>query len=268
MSSKADMIIFVGGISPDLEGEEMDVKVEGFSGGDRTDLELPAGQKKLMLDLVKTGKPLVFVMTNGSALAVNFASENVPAIIECWYPGEEGGNAVADVLFGKYNPAGRLPVTFYKSVNDLPAFDDYSMEGRTYRYFDSIPLFPFGFGLSYSTFDYQDVSLSKSTAGEKDTIAVKVNIRNSSHYTGDEVVQIYIRQPDGIEGQPIKALKAFNRVNIPAGQLKTVELLLLVSQLRHFEPKEGDYVVSKGKYELQIGASSADIRLKQSLEVK
>jgi beta-glucosidase len=268
LALKADVVVFCGGISPQLEGEDMDVKVKGFAGGDRTDLELPSNQQQLLEKLSVTGKPIIFIVTNGSALALNWAQANLPSIVEVWYPGEEGGNAIADVLFGNYNPAGRLPVTFYKSITDIPAFDNYSMEGRTYRYFRSEPLYPFGYGLSYSTFKYQDAILNKTQAGKNDTLTISVRIKNTSQYAGDEVVQLYIRQPGGLEGQPIRELKAFKRANIPAGMIRSIELSLPVSQLRHFEPKDGEYVIAKGSYELQIGASSADIRLKSALEIK
>jgi len=262
---KADVLIFSGGISPNLEGEEMEVKVKGFKGGDRNDLELPGNQQMLLEKLKATGKPIILVATNGSALALNWAQANLPAIVEAWYPGEEGGNAVADVLFGNFNPAGRLPLTFYKSVDDLPAFDNYSMEGRTYRYFRSEPLYPFGHGLSYSTFDYLGINVNNSKVLETDTLSIIVKVKNTSPVEGDEVVQVYIRQPAEVEGQPIKALKAFNRVSFQAGETKEITLMLPVSQLRHFEPKAGDYVVAKGSYEIQVGASSSDIRLRKTL---
>lgn len=267
LASKADAIVFVGGISPNLEGEEMDVKIEGFLGGDRTSLDIPAEQQRFLEKLKETGKPVILVLTNGSALAVNWPKENLPAIVEAWYPGEEGGNAVAEVLFGRYNPAGRLPVTFYKSLNDLPAFEDYSMEGRTYRYFRKEPLYPFGYGLSYTTFEYQSMNLKAATLGMNDTLSVSVTIRNSGAVAGDEVVQLYVMQPEKLAGQPIQTLKAFRRVSVPAGQSQTLVLKIPVASLRHFEPAVNDYVVEPGTYEIRIGASSSDIRLKKTIEI-
>ena len=268
ISRKADIVIFAGGISPQLEGEEMDVKVPGFSGGDRTNLEMPAGQEELLAKLKDLGKPVILVLTNGSAIAPNWATENLWAIVESWYPGEEGGNALADVLFGNYNPAGRLPVTFYKSVNDIPAFGDYNMKGRTYRYFEGKPLFAFGHGLSYTSFQYTKVYFDHQHFSEKDTVELKVIISNTGRFDGDEVVQVYARQPEDIEGQPIKSLVAFDRVFFKAGEEKVVTLRVPVSQLRHYEPSVIDYAVAKGTYELQIGAASDDIRLKTSIIIE
>jgi beta-glucosidase len=268
MAKKADVVIFAGGISPQLEGEEMDVKVEGFMGGDRTTLNMPAGQEELLAKLKATGKPVILVITNGSALAVNWAQENLPAIVEAWYPGEEGGNAVADVLFGNYNPAGRLPVTFYKSVNDIPAFDDYSMQGRTYKYFAGKPLYAFGYGLSYSKFSYLDASVPTTAVSVKDMIPVKVSVRNDGTMDGDEVVQVYVKQPSGIEMQPIKALVGIKREFIKAGETKEVIFNIPVSELRHYEPAVLDYAVAKGTYTLLIGSASDDIRLTKQLIIK
>jgi len=181
LSRKSDVIVFVGGISPNLEGEEMDVKVPGFSAGDRTSLDLPQNQQLLLEQLKTTGKPIILVLTNGSALAVNWAKENATAIIEAWYPGGEGGDAVADVLFGDYNPAGRLPVTFYKSVNDIPSFEDYSMKGRTYKYFEGTPLYAFGYGLSYTTFNYTGSELKSQLLTESDTLVLSVKFSNTDN---------------------------------------------------------------------------------------
>ena len=268
LSRKSDVIVFVGGISPDLEGEEMDVKVPGFSAGDRTSLDLPQNQQLLLEQLKATGKPIILVLTNGSALAVNWAKENATAIVEAWYPGEEGGNAVADVLFGDYNPSGRLPVTFYKSVNDIPAFEDYSMKGRTYKYFEGSPLYAFGHGLSYTAFNYKIAELNSQSFTGNDTLVLSVKLSNTGNYDGDEVIQVYIKQPEQIRDQPIKALVAFERVRFLKGESKEVTIKIPVQRLRHFNPEINDYSIAGGKYELFVGASSDDIRLKTVFSVR
>jgi len=268
LGKKSDVIVFVGGISPNLEGEEMDVKVPGFSAGDRTSLDLPQNQQLLLEQLKTTGKPIILVITNGSALAVNWAKENVTAIIEAWYPGEEGGNAVADVLFGDYNPAGRLPVTFYKSVNDIPAFEDYSMKGRTYKYFEGTPLYAFGYGLSYTSFKYKGAELRSQLLSEADTIVLSVNIDNAGNREGDEVIQVYIKQPRDLKDQPLKSLVAFERVHFQKGESRKIDISIPVIRLRHFNPDINDYSVAKGSYDILIGASSDDIRLKTVFYVK
>ena len=268
IAGSADVVIYCAGISPNLEGEEMDVKVEGFSGGDRTSLDLPASQQKLLEKLKATGKPVILVLTNGSALAVNWAGENVNAIIEAWYPGQEGGNAVADVIFGKYNPAGRLPVTFYKSVNDLPPFNDYAMDGRTYRYFQKEPLYPFGYGLSYSAFRYGNLTPSRRSYTLNDTIVIRLTVENTGKLDGDEVVQLYAVSPETASDKRIKFLVDFNRVNISAGKVQKLELKVPVQNLRKFDSLIGDYVVTKGKYTLLAGSSSADIRQTIGIEIR
>ena len=208
-AKKADVVIAVVGISPALEGEEADVNAPGFFGGDRVDLELPAPQQKLLEAMAATGKPVIVVLTNGSALAVNWAQEHAAAILDAWYPGEEGGAAVADVLAGDYNPAGRLPVTFYASVAQLPPFTDYSMDGRTYRYFHGTPLYGFGFGLSYSTFSYSNAHVDRSSVAAGENAAVSVDVQNTGGVAGDEVVEMYVTHP-GVAGAPIRALAGFD----------------------------------------------------------
>ena len=267
-SKKADIVIFIGGISPNLEGEEMDVKVPGFSAGDRTSLDLPLNQQILLSQLKATGKPLILVLTNGSALGIKWAKQNADVIVEAWYPGQEGGNALADVLFGRFNPSGRLPVTFYESINDLPAFDDYSMKGRTYKYFEGTPVYAFGYGLSYSSFTYSKAVVNSPELSEKDTIVMRVNIENNGNFNGDEVVQVYIKQPSEISKQPIKTLIAFERVHFIKGETKDIKFAIPVSRLRHYDLNINDYSVAKGKYELLIGSSSDDIRLKSSVTIK
>jgi beta-glucosidase len=267
LAKKAEVIVFVGGISADLEGEEMPVKVDGFKGGDRTHLDMPQSQQQLLEKLHALGKPVVLVLTNGSALSVNWAQEHIQAIVECWYPGEEGGNAVADVLFGDYNPAGRLPVTFYKSVNDLPSFDDYSMKGRTYRYFEGKPLYAFGFGLSYTTFDYSAIILESAKVSNEGTVKLKVLIKNAGKSAGDEVVQVYFKQPESVENRPLQSLVAFQRVSFKKGESKEVSFEIPVSKLRYFDSKLGGYAIAKGNYEFLVGASSDDIRKKVTVAV-
>jgi len=268
LARKSDLIIFTAGISPNLEGEEMDVKVPGFSSGDRTSLDLPASQLELLTALKTIGKPIVVVLTNGSALAVNWAQENADAIIEAWYPGEEGGNAVAEVMWGKYNPAGRLPVTFYKSVNDLPAFDDYTMKGRTYRYFDGKPLYAFGFGLSYTSFSYKKLDIAQEPLTVNDTILLKLTIMNEGMFDGDEVVQVYMKQPGGLKKQPLKSLVAFERVHFRKGETRNLNILIPVARLRHYSLDTNNYAVAKGNYEIMVGAASDDIRLNTTITVK
>ena len=268
IAANSDVIVFVGGISPELEGEEMPVKIDGFSGGDRTHLDMPERQQLLLEKLNALKKPVVLVLTNGSALSINWAKENIPAIIESWYPGEEGGNAVADVLFGDYNPAGRLPVTFYKSINDIPPFDDYKMKGKTYRYFNGEPLFAFGYGLSYTWFDYSAISAGKRSIQAGESLKLSVTITNSGSYDGDEVVQIYIMQPESVTARPIKSLAAFQRIHLKKGESKVVTLEIPSIEFRHFDVKSGDYAIAKGNYELLVGAASNDIRGKQTVEIK
>ena len=197
VAQKADVVVMGMGLSPQLEGEEMPVHIDGFAGGDRTDIKLPAVQENLLRKIHALGKPVVLVLNNGSALAVSWAAAHIPAIVEAWYPGQAGGTAVADVLFGDTNPAGRLPVTFYQSVDDLPPFEDYGVDGRTYRYFRGQPLFPFGHGLSYTTFTYDNLQIGPSEVETGGKVVVSVEVTNSGCRPGDEVVQLYIRQAEG-----------------------------------------------------------------------
>ena len=267
-AGKSDVIIFCGGISPDLEGEEMDVKIDGFSGGDRTDLDLPSEQQRLLEMLKMTGKPVILVLTNGSALSVNWAKDNADAIVEAWYPGEEGGNALADVLFGDYNPAGRLPVTFYKSVKDIPPFEDYSITNRTYRYFKGQPLFPFGYGMSYTTFDYNSCRTDKPVYSSADTVTLQVSLKNTGERDGDEVIQVYASLPGAKQAHPVKSLAGFCRVNLPKGKESTADIFIPVANLRIYDPVVREYIVEPGKYILNIGTSSEDFRLKKEIEIK
>jgi beta-glucosidase len=256
-AKKADAIIMVGGISPVLEGEEMGVNVEGFAGGDRTDIELPAVQSNLLKALKNTGKPVVLVLLNGSALGIAWEAENIPAILEGWYPGQEGGTAIADVLFGDYNPSGRLPVTFYKTVKDLPPFEDYDMKGRTYRYFEGDPLFPFGFGLSYSAFEYSELSTGKSELHVNDTAVVSLTIKNSSNITGEEVVQLYVRDVESTIEGPFKELKSFKRLAFSPGESKKINFKIKPDMLGYYDYENDRNVVEPGKFIIMIGSSSA-----------
>jgi beta-glucosidase len=222
---KTDVVIAVVGLNSQLEGEESDSSDPGFFGGDRLDLDLPRPQQDLLEALSATGKPLIVVLTNGSALAVSWAQQHASAIVEAWYPGEEGGTAVADVLSGDFNPAGRLPVTFYKSVAQLPPFGSYSMDGRTYRYFTEQPLYPFGYGLSFSSFSYTDAKVSQSQVAADGSVTVSVRVANTGPAAGDEVVQLYLTHPN-VEGAPIRSLAGFQRIHLAASASQTVNFTL------------------------------------------
>ena len=248
---KADVIVAAVGITPDLEGEESDVNAPGFFGGDRVDLDLPPPQQKLLEQLAATGKPLVVVLTGGSALAVNWAQAHASAILDVWYPGEEGGAAVADVLAGEYNPAGRLPVTFYSGVAQLPPFTDYSMEGRTYRYFRGTPLYPFGFGLSYASFSYSNARVDRAEIAAGDDVTVSADVQNASGAAGDEVVEVYVSRPD-IAGAPVRSLAGFRRVHLDKDEKKTVSITLHDRELSVVD-EEGKRRVNPGRVEIWIG---------------
>jgi beta-glucosidase len=247
----ADVIVFAGGISPRLEGEEMRVKVEGFSGGDRTSIALPAVQTALLKGLYATGRPVVFVMMNGSALSTEWESAHIPAIIDAWYGGEAAGTAVADVLFGDYNPAGRLPVTFYKSVDQLPDFSDYGMKGRTYRYFKGEPLYPFGYGLSYTTFAYSGLRLAHTVATGA-VAPVSVTVQNTGSRNGDEVVQLYVRHLHVQGPAPIRALEGFARVHLRPGEKQVVTFKLSPRALSLVR-EDGQRIEGAGEVEIFAG---------------
>jgi len=252
-AKQADVVIAVVGITKELEGEEMLGRSlpEGFVGGDRTSIDLPKDEQALVEAVKAVGRPLVVVLMNGSAMAVNWAHQNANAILEAWYPGEEGGTAIAETLAGANNPAGRLPVTFYKSVNDLPPFEDYSMKGRTYRYFEGQPLYPFGYGLSYSTFAYSNAKLSTSTLKAGSDLQVEVDVRNTSGVAGDEVVQVYLVFPK-LPGTPLRALRGFQRVNIGPGRAQHVRLTLTPRDSSMVN-EEGTRLVAAGAYKLFVG---------------
>jgi beta-glucosidase len=229
----------------------MKVEVPGFRGGDRTNLNLPEEEAALLGALKGTGKPLVVVLMNGSALAVNWANQHASAIVDAWYSGEEGGTAIAQVLAGTYNPAGRLPVTFYKSVEQLPEFDDYSMKNRTYRYFTGEPLYGFGHGLSYTTFEYGGMKLSNASLPAGEPLDVEVDVKNTGKRDGDEVAELYISFPK-LPGAPLKALRGFSRVHVKAGEQKHVKLTLSPRDLSYVN-EAGDRFVSTGDYLITVG---------------
>ena len=251
-AEKADIVVLVMGLSSDLEGEEMPVKIEGFDGGDRTHIKLPRPQEELLREIHSLGKPVVLVLISGSALAVNWANDNIPAIIQAWYPGQAGGDAVADVLFGDYNPGGRLPVTFYRAVEDLPPFEDYAMEQRTYRYFRGQPLFPFGHGLSYTAFSYSDLRLSSISIPADEMLSVSVDVENTGDRPGDEVVQLYVSDLEASVPVPIRQLQGFERVHLAPGQRKTVSFTLAPRQLSLILD-DGQRVVEPGLFQVTIG---------------
>jgi beta-glucosidase len=249
----ADAVVMVLGLSSRLEGEEMPLRIEGFTGGDRTSLDLPKVQQALMEKVVAAakGKPVVLVLLNGSALSINWADQNVPAIVEAWYPGQAAGTAVADVLFGTVSPAGRLPLTFYRSLDQLPAFDDYSMKNRTYRYFTGTPLYPFGHGLSYSRFTYANLTMPKKAAVGAPVVA-SVEVRNAGAMAADEVVQLYVTDAQASGPVPLRALKGFQRVSLKPGEKRVVRFTLderafsLVGQ-------DGQRVVEPGRFTIAVG---------------
>jgi beta-glucosidase len=247
---KADVVVAVVGITSELEGEEMPVSEPGFFGGDRTSLDLPQPEEDLVQAVAKAGKPLVVVLMNGSALSVNWEKEHANAILEAWYSGEEGGAAIAATLSGKNNPAGRLPVTFYTGTDQLPHFEDYSMANRTYRYFKGKPLYPFGYGLSYSTFAYKDLTLPGDLKAG-DPLAADVTVTNTGKLAGDEVAQLYLTFPS-VPGAPIRALRAFKRVHLEPGQSQTVHFDLKPRDLSMVSDA-GDPMISAGEYTVTIG---------------
>ena len=250
-AEQADVIVAVVGITSQLEGEELSIKVPGFSGGDRTSLDLPKEEEDLLKALKKTGKPLVVVLMNGSPLSVNWANENADAILESWYSGEEGGTAIAQTLAGVNNPAGRIPVTFYTGVEQLPSFDDYSMQNRTYRYFKGRPLYAFGYGLSYSRFQYSSLKLSSAVLDEAEPLGVEVNVSNTSDRDGDEVVQVYLTFPK-LDGAPDRALVGFTRVHVARGETRHVQISLSPRDLSMVN-EAGVRLTARGNYRVSVG---------------
>ena len=264
----ADLVIFCGGIDASVEGEESKIEMKGFFKGDRTDLNLPEVQITALKALKAAGKKVILVLTNGSALALNWENENLDGIVEAWYPGQQGGNALADILTGAYNPCGRLPITFYKSEKDLPEFEDYNMTGRTYKYFTGTPLYPFGYGLSYSTFEYSNLYLSKPTATSSDSITATVYVKNTSAIDGADVVELYASTKDIAQFRPIKTLIGFTKATIKAGKTQKVTIKFSVKSLRQYDEAKDDYTIYRGEYEIGAGASSGDIKVASKLTVK
>lgn len=257
-AKESDYVIAVLGINKSIERE----------GQDKKDLNLPADQEIFIKELYKANPKTIVVLVTGSPLSINWIEANIPAIVNAWYPGEQGGVAVADVLFGDYNPAGRLPLTFYKSVDDLPPFDDYEIpKGRTYQYINKKPLYPFGFGLSYTKFDYADIHIGQEAYSSKDSVEVNVTITNSGKYNGDEVVQLYVHQEKADYRQPAKQLVAFKRVTIKKGESKAVKLRFAVDQLHHWDEANKCWKVQLGEYKLMLGSSSENILLTHSIKV-
>jgi beta-glucosidase len=247
----ADVVIAVVGITSRLEGEEMPVKLPGFLGGDRTDLAIPRPEENLVQAVASAGKPLVVVLMNGSSLAAAWEKKHANAILEAWYSGEEGGTAIAATLSGKNDPAGRLPVTFYKDVSQLPNFEDYSMKGRTYRYFTGEPLWPFGYGLSYTTFNYGELTLPKKPIEAGAPLNASVAVTNTGKVAGDEVVQLYLKFPD-VAGAPIRALRGFQRIHLAVGETRVVRFQLQRRDLSMVTGM-GDRIVAQGTYTISAG---------------
>lgn len=264
----ADVVVFVGGISPSLEGEEMGVDLPGFKKGDRTSIELPEIQRNLLAALHRAGKKVILVNCSGSPVGLVPETETCEAILQAWYPGQQGGRAVADVLFGDYNPAGRLPVTFYRSIEQLPDFEDYNMTGRTYRFMKERPLFPFGYGLSYTTFTYGAATFSKQTVGSEDNLSLVVPVSNTGSRDGEEVVQVYLSKV-GDEAGPVKTLRAFKRVSVPAGKTVEVHITLSKKDLEWWNEATHSIQFCPGEYQVWIGNSSDEKALsKYAVQLK
>jgi beta-glucosidase len=252
-AEQADAVVAFVGLTRELEGEEMPIQVPGFHGGDRTDIGLPAAQQQLLEALAATGKPLVVVLMSGSALAVNWAQEHAAAVLEAWYPGEEGGTAIAETLAGVNNPSGRLPITFYASLDQLPPFEDYSMQNRTYRYFQGKPLYGFGYGLSYSTFEYSNLKLSSAQIQAGAPLTVQVDVRNTSKVAGDEVAEVYLEFP-AIPGAPARALRGLGRLHLAAGENRHASFALRARDLSMVN-EQGEHVVAPGEYIIFVGGA-------------
>lgn len=255
-TADADVIVAVVGLTSDLEGEEMAIKVDGFAGGDKTSLELPAGQRQLLERARATGKPLVVVLMNGSAIDLSWAKNNAAAILEAWYPGQSGGLAIANVLTGRSDPGGRLPLTFYRSLADLPPFEDYSMQGRTYRYYTGTPVYPFGAGLSYTSFRYAPLQIAPMDGVPENGVVVSTEITNTGVRDGDEVAQLYLTPP-AFEGAPRLALRGFQRVTLKAGERRQISFRLAPRDLS-FVTRDGVRQLTPGRYQLSVGSGQPD----------
>ena len=270
---KADLAIFVGGLDATWEGEEMPggINVDGFYNGDRTRIEMPEIQQKAIKAMIDTGTPVVLVLMAGSSIALSGLEEELDAILMAWYPGQRGGDATTSVLFGDYNPGGKLPVTFYSSTSELPDFKDYNMhsgKGFTYRYYKGEALYPFGHGLSYTNFKYSKLTTDKTNINEKETFKISFNVKNIGDYNGDEVVQVYIKDLESKLKMPIKQLRSFKRVSLNKGDEKIVEFEFKpIEDFSYYNSNEQKYMVDKGSFEIQVGSSSQDIRLKKIIYV-
>jgi beta-glucosidase len=266
-AEQADAVVLFLGLTANLEGEEMRLDVPGFKGGDRTTIDLPAPQKALLERIVKVGKPTVLVLMSGSALAVTWAQRHVNAIVEAWYPGQAAGSAIADVLFGDYNPAGRLPVTFYRSIADLPPFDDYAMTGRTYRFFTGKPLYAFGYGLSYTKFKYSHLTTSAKTLAASDSLSVAVDVKNDGKVRGDEVVQLYVRHEGSRVPRPRLDLRGYRRITLDPGQSRRVSFTLSGASLAWWDSTAQRWTVEQDRVRLQVGGSSDADRAHTTISV-
>lgn len=251
---ECETVIAVLGINKSIERE----------GQDRSDILLPEDQQEFLQEIYKVNPNVIVVLIAGSSLAVNWMDEHIPAIVNAWYPGESGGKAVAEVLFGDYNPGGRLPLTYYKSLKDLPDFNDYDItKGRTYQYFKGDVLYPFGYGLSYTTFKYSNLQISDGL----NEILVSFQLKNTGKYAGDEVAQIYVQLPSRNEIMPIKELKGFRRITLKKGEEQEITIKLRKDLLRYWDETQGKFLHPSGTYTIMVGASSADIRLQQPLTI-
>ncbi|MGD9327827.1 MAG: glycoside hydrolase family 3 C-terminal domain-containing protein [Cyclobacteriaceae bacterium] len=255
----SDITLLFMGLSPYLEGEEMPIKVEGFSGGDRTDIKLPSTQLNFINKVVQTGKPVVLVLMGGSAIAVNDADKNIPAILHSWYPGEFGGMALAEILFGDVNPSGKLPVTFYKSIDDIPEFEDYNMHNRTYKYFPGDPLYPFGHGLSYTYFEYSDLDISDKEFDSFDEITLEVDVKNTGQFPGAEVVQLYINDMEASVRIPNIALEGFQKIYLEAGEQRTVNFTIMPDQLAIIN-EMGEKIIEPGSFKVYVGGKQPNMK--------
>jgi beta-glucosidase len=257
-AKQADVIIMCMGLSSRLEGEEMDIDIKGFDHGDRTNLKLPDVQEELIKEVSALGKPVVLVLLTGSAVAVNWEDKNIPAIIEAWYPGQAAGTAIADVLFGDYNPGGRLPVTFYKSIKDLPSFEQYNMTNQTYRYFKGEPLYPFGYGLSYTTFKYANLKINNEYK-IGDSVRASVEVKNTGKISGDEVVQVYISDLNSPVPVPVRSLKGFKRIHLLPRETKTVEFTISPDAFSIINDSN-EKIIVPGKFEISVGGGQPECK--------
>lgn len=263
VAKQADVVVMCMGLTARMEGEEMDIIIDGFRGGDRTRIDLPDTQQQLIKEIHALGKPVVLVLLNGSALAINWEDKNIPAIVEAWYPGQAAGQAIADVLFGDYNPGGKLPVTFYKSVKDLPPFDEYRLKGQTYRYFKGEPLYPFGYGLSYTTFSYSDLKVGENNKAG-DSVKVSVTIKNTGNVAGEEIAQVYLSHLSAPVPLPSHTLTNFKRMQLAPGEAKVVEFTIRPEAFSYFN-KEGKRELKAGKFSVSIGGGQPKAKGSQAI---